>query len=138
MSIIFYFYSSTSSANSDIQSIIICNGTNREETKTDNSICLDKCSLHSPKCMNKCRVCRYSVENCSNLTYQEETKVHHLYSIATDWTLLIDRQAANCRNISDEVFPSIYLGDRYGNISILIVFYTILGFPEHSYGATFL
>ena len=30
-----------------------------------------------------------------------------------DWTLLIDRQAANCRNTSDEVFPRIYLGDRY-------------------------
>ena len=34
-----------------------------------------------------------------------------------DWTLLIDRQAANCRNTSDEVFPRIYLGDRYGKYS---------------------
>ena len=44
----------------------------------------------------------------------EETKVHHLVSIATDWTLMMDRRlAANCRNISDEVFPGIHLGDRY-------------------------
>jgi len=43
----------------------------------------------------------------------EETEVHHLVSIATDWTLMMDRRlAANCRNISDEVFPGIHLGDR--------------------------
>lgn len=43
----------------------------------------------------------------------EETNVHHLITIATDWTLMMDRRlAANCRNISDEVFPGIHLGDR--------------------------
>jgi len=47
------------------------------------------------------------------LSVFEETKVHHLVTIATDWTLLMDRRlAANCRNISDEVFPGIHLGDR--------------------------
>ena len=96
-------------------SISICSDNGLEGTKTDNAICLNKCFLNSPKCINKCRQCSFSVENCSNLTFQEETKLHHLYSIATDWTLLIDRQAANCRNISDEVFPSIFLGDRYDN-----------------------
>jgi len=104
--------SAKSSLSSDRLSISICSDNDLDGTKTDSSICLNKCFLHSPKCINKCRQCRYSVENCSNLTFQEETKLHHLYSIATDWTLLIDRQAANCRNISDEVFPSIYLGDR--------------------------
>lgn len=43
----------------------------------------------------------------------EETQPHHLISIATDWTLLMgNRLAANCRNISDEVYPGIHLGDR--------------------------
>jgi len=65
------------------------------------------CELHAPK-----QISCISVENCSNLTYHEETKVHHLSSIATDWTLLIDRLAANCRNTSDEVYPRIYVGDR--------------------------
>ena len=112
-SILIYLYSAKSSLSSDMLSISIRSDHDLEGTKTDNSICMNKCFLHSPKCINKCRQCSFSVENCSNLTFQEETKLHHLYSIATDWTLLINRQAANCRNISDEVFPSIFLGDRY-------------------------
>ena len=104
---------------SDMLSISIRSDSNHDGTKTDHLICSNKCSLHSPKCLNKCRQCSFSAENCSNLTFQEETKLHHLYSIATDWTLLIDRQAANCRNISDEVFPSIFLGDRYENRQII-------------------
>jgi hypothetical protein len=41
-----------------------------------------------------------------------ETEVWQLSAIATDWTLMINRLAANCRNISDEVFPGIHVGDR--------------------------
>ena len=69
---------------------------------------LKSCELHAPS-----QISCISVSDCPNLTYHEETKMHHLVSIATDWTLLIDRLARNCRNISDEVFPCIHLGDRY-------------------------
>ena len=43
---------------------------------------------------------------------EAETEVWQLTAITTDWTLLINRMAANCRNISDEVFPGIHVGDR--------------------------
>ena len=47
------------------------------------------------------------------LSRHEETCLHHLVSVTTDWTLMMDRRlAANCRNISDEVFPGIHLGDK--------------------------
>jgi len=47
------------------------------------------------------------------LSRYEETCLHHLVSVTTDWTLMMDRRlAANCRNISDEVFPGIHLGDK--------------------------
>ena len=81
------------------------------DTKTNLTLFPNSCELHSPK-----RITCISVDNCSNLMFHEETKLHHLSSIATDWTLLIDRHAANCRNISDEVFPRIHLGDRYDTI----------------------
>lgn len=42
-----------------------------------------------------------------------ETEVWQLSAIASDWTLTINRMAANCRNISDEVFPGIHVGDRF-------------------------
>jgi hypothetical protein len=41
-----------------------------------------------------------------------ETEVWQLSAIASDWTLTINRMAANCRNISDEVYPGIHVGDR--------------------------
>ena len=80
-----------------------CNG-----AQINNSLFPHSCESHSAK-----QISCLSVDNCSKLLYLEETKVHHLSSISMDWTLLIDRQAANCRNTSDEVFPRIYLGDRY-------------------------
>ena len=80
-----------------------CNG-----AQIENSLFPHSCESHSAK-----QISCLSVDNCSKLLYLEETKVHHLSSISMDWTLLIDRQAANCRNTSDEVFPRIYLGDRY-------------------------
>lgn len=43
---------------------------------------------------------------------EAETEVWQLTAITTDWTLLINRMAANCRNISDEVYPGIHVGDR--------------------------
>jgi hypothetical protein len=42
-----------------------------------------------------------------------ETEVWQLSAIASDWTLTINRMAANCRNISDEVYPGIHVGDRF-------------------------
>ena len=88
------------------------------EKEVSQTLFPQSCELHSPKCIS----C-ISVDNCSDLMYHEETKVHHLLSIATDWTLLIDRHAANCRNIADEVFPRIYLGDRYEITNYII--YTV-------------
>ena len=108
----FCFYSSQSPLNTNLAVGSEHCGSNYKGTKTKCTLFPSSCSLLSPKCINQCRQCRFRVD-ISNLTFLEETKVHHLYSIATDWTLLIDRQAANCRNISDEVFPSIFLGDRY-------------------------
>ena len=84
-----------------------CNG-----AQIKNSLFPHSCESHSAK-----QISCLSVDNCSKLLYLEETKVHHLSSISMDWTLLIDRQAANCRNTSDEVFPRIYLGDRYEKYS---------------------
>ena len=51
-----------------------------------------------------------------------ETEVWQLSAIASDWTLTINRMAANCRNISDEVYPGIHVGDRFFPAS-----YRILG-----------
>ena len=48
-----------------------------------------------------------------------ETEVWQLSAIASDWTLTINRLAANCRNISDEVYPGIHVGDRF-NITLTV------------------
>lgn len=43
----------------------------------------------------------------------EETSAFQLSRVDVDISLKINRNlAANCRNISDEVFPGIHLGDR--------------------------
>ena len=99
---------STSSKISSSENTSYCSDTKIPQTLFPNS-----CESHSHK-----RIPCISVDNCSNLMFHEETKLYHLSSIATDWTLLIDRHAANCRNISDEVFPRIYLGDRYEKFAI--------------------
>eukprot|EP00093_Oithona_nana_P008005 08005.XXX_316132_318427_1 [CDS] Oithona nana genome sequencing. len=45
--------------------------------------------------------------------YYEETSAYELSKVDPDWSLKLNRNlAANCRNISDEVFPGIHLGDR--------------------------
>ena len=99
------FFSNVSPATTEtsIENDKYCNG-----AQINKSLFPHSCESHSAK-----QISCLSVDNCSKLLYLEETKVHHLSSISMDWTLLIDRQAANCRNTSDEVFPSIYLGDRY-------------------------
>jgi hypothetical protein len=51
-----------------------------------------------------------------------ETEVWQLSAIASDWTLTINRMAANCRNISDEVFPGIHVGDRSKITSVCRVY----------------
>lgn len=40
----------------------------------------------------------------------EETEVGLLREVATDWTN--NKMPSNCRNISDEVFPGIHVGDK--------------------------
>ena len=46
--------------------------------------------------------------------YYEETSAYELSKVDPDWSLKLNRNlAANCRNISDEVFPGIHLGDRW-------------------------
>lgn len=52
-------------------------------------------------------------QRISDYDSDAETEVWQLSAIATDWTLMINRLAANCRNISDEVFPGIHVGDRF-------------------------
>ena len=43
----------------------------------------------------------------------EETSPYRLSQVTVDWSMKLNRNlAANCRNISDEVFPGIHLGDR--------------------------
>nr|ACO12051.1 Dual specificity protein phosphatase 3 [Lepeophtheirus salmonis] len=49
---------------------------------------------------------------CVVLDYTEETNFHHLLIIASDWTINLNKLAANCRSISDEVFPGIHVGDK--------------------------
>jgi len=49
----------------------------------------------------------------NNFDDDTETTVWQLSAIAGDWTLTINRMAANCRNISDEVFPGIHVGDWF-------------------------
>jgi len=45
--------------------------------------------------------------------FNEETNAHQLSKVDCDVSLKLNRHlAANCRNISDEVFPGIHLGDR--------------------------
>ena len=39
-------------------------------------------------------------------------KIPELRSIASDYTLAIEPMSPNCRNISDEVFPGLFLGDK--------------------------
>ena len=48
------------------------------------------------------------------LSVREETSSHVLNLIAMDFTLSAsnNRLEKNCRNISDEVFPGIHLGDK--------------------------
>ena len=44
---------------------------------------------------------------------REETSAFQLSQVDVDWSMKLNRNlAANCRNISDEVFPGIHLGDR--------------------------
>lgn len=58
--------------------------------------------------------CHQGTSSHCRILPNEETQPHHLISVATDWTLSTNRTlAANCRNISDEVFPGIHLGDRF-------------------------
>jgi len=46
----------------------------------------------------------------------EETNAYQLSKVTVDWSMRISHSsqnlAANCRNISDEVFPGVHLGDR--------------------------
>ena len=43
-----------------------------------------------------------------------ETTANQLSQVDVDWSMKLNRNlAANCRNISDEVFPGIHLGDRW-------------------------
>jgi len=51
-------------------------------------------------------------DNIRENLFYEETSADVLSSIATDWTLAIEKMAANCRNISDEVYPGVHLGDK--------------------------
>ena len=47
----------------------------------------------------------------------EETNAYQLSKVTVDWSMRISHSsqnlAANCRNISDEVFPGVHLGDRW-------------------------
>ena len=50
---------------------------------------------------------------CLVLDPTQETSAHLLDLVATDFTLAVDWTLhRNCRNISDEVFPGIHLGDK--------------------------
>ena len=51
---------------------------------------------------------------CYEPEFGVETDFRLLGHVAADYTLSINRLAKGCRNISDEVFPGIHLGDRYG------------------------
>ena len=43
----------------------------------------------------------------------EETDAYQLSKVTVDWSMKFNNHlAANCRNISDEVFPGVHLGDR--------------------------
>ena len=57
--------------------------------------------------------------------FYEETSIEVLDSIATDWTLAIEKLAANCSNISDEVYPGVHLGNKYERAT------NIQSFPSH-------
>ncbi len=43
--------------------------------------------------------------------FSEETSVSVLNSVISDFTLNLSKLAKNCRNIADEVFPGILLGE---------------------------
>ena len=60
--------------------------------------------------------------------FYEETSIEVLDSIATDWTLAIEKLAANCSNISDEVYPGVHLGNKYERAT------NIQSFPSHHSG----
>ena len=100
--------------------LINCSSASSLETTKPTVNCISK-TLLNPKVQNICQLHADSLisclraSSCDGLSFYEETKLYHLSSIAEDWTLHIDRLAANCRNISDEVFPGIHLGDRYVN-----------------------
>lgn len=47
-----------------------------------------------------------------DLDFNELTDSRVLNAIATDYTLAINKLEKNCRNISDEVFPGVRVGDR--------------------------
>ncbi len=70
-----------------------------------------------PDSSNSCGVDHTTIDRnkkkYNNFDEDKETTVWQLSAIAADWTLTINRMAANCRNISDEVFPGIHVGDWF-------------------------
>lgn len=44
--------------------------------------------------------------------FDEETDVKLLLDVASSWTESSNKMPCNCRNISDEVFPGIHVGDK--------------------------
>ncbi len=50
--------------------------------------------------------------------FEIETNAYQLSLVEVEWALKLNRLAANCRNISDEVFPGIHVGDRFKIIAI--------------------
>ncbi|CAB4064256.1 unnamed protein product [Lepeophtheirus salmonis] len=69
---------------------------------------------HSPNVLNVMsqRRPKFLIHSDLAKDYTEETNFHHLLIIASDWTINLNKLAANCRNISDEVFPGIHVGDK--------------------------
>lgn len=63
------------------------------------------------QCTCQARTKFLNIYNCYN--DYEETTAYQLSQVAVDWSMKLNRNlAANCRNISDEVFPGLHLGDR--------------------------
>ena len=68
-----------------------------------------KYSSESVMSAEACRI--VNLERFFNV--DEETSAWQLSNVDVDWSMKLNRNlAANCRNISDEVFPGIHLGDR--------------------------
>jgi len=44
-----------------------------------------------------------------------ETRMELLAAVSTDSDLYLAKMPGNCRNISDEVFPGIHVGDKVGS-----------------------